>query len=370
MQRIALFGGSFDPPHLGHTAAINAILNSGLVDEVWLVPAGRNAAKPLYASAEQRKIMVTGMLNSVFANEPRISIKGYQLNTPEVATTVDLFERLEEKHPDKEFFFVIGSDLVGDIPGWQRADELMRRSFLVVPRLGHNLPGDNLPAYATLLPPENMVMTDISSSRVRELKRRGMSIAGVVPQSVADFIDNCGLYGSSSRKPDSADAKTLYSGNFINLYSKNGWEFVKRSNCTGILFVYAVNDRQQLVLVEQYRIPVEKYVIELPAGLVGDVDEAESMDQAARRELLEETGYSAAKMVQIFEGPISAGLTANIGTLFRATGLTKESRGGGDSTESIVVHEVALAELDEWLAEQQAAGKLIDHKIHTARQLA
>jgi ADP-ribose pyrophosphatase len=107
-------------------------------------------------------------------------------------------------------------------------------------------------------------------------------------------------------------------------------------------------------------------VIELPAGLAGDVpeDADEPLEAAARRELVEETGYEATNLERLFEGPLSAGMTTEVVTFFRATGLTKTGAGGGDGSESITVHEVPLAEADRWLAGQAAAGKLVDPKVY------
>ena len=120
------------------------------------------------------------------------------------------------------------------------------------------------------------------------------------------------------------------------------------------------------MLVEQHRIPVGSRVIELPAGLAGDLPDAEDEDfkEAARRELLEETGYEAENIKFLCEGPPTAGLTSEIQTLLRATGLRKTGPGGGDESEDITVHAIALEELDTWLASAAKRGCLIDPKIY------
>ena len=122
------------------------------------------------------------------------------------------------------------------------------------------------------------------------------------------------------------------------------------------------------MLIEQFRIPIGKSVIEIPAGLVGDEPEfaGESLAQTAGRELTEETGYEAAEIVEILASPTSAGMTQEITHLFLATGLTKISAGGGVAGERITTHVVPLKTLRSFLTERQAGGDAIDFKIHAA----
>ena len=112
--------------------------------------------------------------------------------------------------------------------------------------------------------------------------------------------------------------------------------------------------------------PVGARVIELPAGLAGDLPGARDEDfrEAARRELLEETGYEAESIEFLCEGPPSAGLTSEIQTLLRATGLRKTGPGGGDESEDITVHAISLDQLDAWLTAAVERGCLIDPKIY------
>ena len=171
---------------------------------------------------------------------------------------------------------------------------------------------------------------------------------------------------------DSVDNKTLHQGRFLSLVSQNGWEFVTRVGSTGVVAIIACTADDEVLLIEQFRPPVGKTVIEIPAGLAGDIAgaESEAFETAARRELLEETGYAAASMRELQTGPSSAGLTDEVITFFEATGLTKEGDGGGDESESITVHKIPRADLRAWLAEQAASGKLIDPKIAAALWMA
>jgi ADP-ribose pyrophosphatase len=155
----------------------------------------------------------------------------------------------------------------------------------------------------------------------------------------------------------------LGEGRYLRLVRQDQWEFCERRNISGIVVLIAVTDARELVLVEQERPAVGARVLELPAGLAGDQG-AETLEGAARRELLEETGYEAARLVRIGDATPSAGLCSEIVTFFGATGLRKTGPGGGDETEKIVVHRMPLSAPEPWLAARRAQGALLDEKIY------
>jgi ADP-ribose pyrophosphatase len=128
----------------------------------------------------------------------------------------------------------------------------------------------------------------------------------------------------------------------------------------------AITPEEKILLVEQYRIPVHSRTIELPAGITGDSGENESNAEAAKRELLEETGFEAAKIEPLITGPASSGLTSETITIFLATGLKRVHAGGGIENEKISVHEVTLNELDAWLARKQKEGCMVEPKLYAA----
>src|SRR5581483_10651845 len=149
-----------------------------------------------------------------------------------------------------------------------------------------------------------------------------------------------------------SDSKqVLAAGRFLSLAREGRWEYAERINATGAAIIVAVTDDERVVLVEQFRIPVHARTIELPAGLIGDEpgggDESEA--EAARRELLEETGYAAARMEFLTSGPPASGTTSEVVSFFRATGLQRVHAGGGVVHENITVHDVPLREIDAWL---------------------
>jgi ADP-ribose pyrophosphatase len=158
--------------------------------------------------------------------------------------------------------------------------------------------------------------------------------------------------------------RILGEGKYLRLLNENQWEYAERVISSGVVVIVAtIEDR--LILVEQFRASVAKNVIELPAGLVGDVSgsEAESLETAARRELIEETGFSAAKFTRLYEGPPSSGISNELVNLYLAEDLTRVGSGGGDSTENITVHEVPMKDLDRWASQKVREGALIDPKI-------
>ncbi len=162
------------------------------------------------------------------------------------------------------------------------------------------------------------------------------------------------------------ELKVLGQGNFVRLVNVDSWEYVERLHSRGVAVMIPVTDDGKLVLVEQYRPAVSARVVELPAGLVGDIpgEANESTEAAAQRELIEETGYEAGEIKWLLCGPPAPGLCRETLNFYLCTQLVKRSAGGGDETEDITVHEVPLGEVESWLhARVKADGVLIDPKI-------
>ncbi len=164
------------------------------------------------------------------------------------------------------------------------------------------------------------------------------------------------------------DRDTLGEGRFLRLIRADGWEWVERAGTRGVVAIMAVTREGKLLLVEQYRPPVGAQVIELPAGLVGDLPESddESFEEAAERELLEETGYAAASLRVRAQGPISAGMSSEVIHFVEASDLAKIGPGGGDETEQSEVHEVDLDCAGAWCEDKIRAGAVVDPKVFAA----
>ncbi len=171
----------------------------------------------------------------------------------------------------------------------------------------------------------------------------------------------------TKRLPPDADStpETLYQGQWLSLCKRGRWEYAERANPAGAVIIIAVTPDDKLLFVEQYRVPIQQYTIEMPAGLVGDIagqaDEGALL--AARRELEEETGYRCQRVQFIHRGPSSSGMSTEMIAFVRAYDLEKIGEGGGDETENIIVHEIPRAEAGRWLFARAAEGYSIDPKL-------
>ncbi|MFL6843686.1 MAG: NUDIX hydrolase [Allosphingosinicella sp.] len=158
------------------------------------------------------------------------------------------------------------------------------------------------------------------------------------------------------------EPEVVWSGRFIQAKRLGKWEFVSRTRGIAAAVIFAVDDGH-VILVEQYRVPIGARCLELPAGLVGDEEEGEEAAVAAIRELEEETGYRAERMVDLGRYYASPGMSSEGFTLLRAEGLSKAGEGGGIAGEDIQVHRVPVAQVPDFVAERRAAGVAIDVKL-------
>lgn len=163
--------------------------------------------------------------------------------------------------------------------------------------------------------------------------------------------------------------RTVWEGEFLRSFKvtyrdRNGserqWEAVERVGCEGVIAIVPVTDEGEVILIRQFRPPVDNYVIELPAGLI---DTGESPEKAARRELMEETGYEPREMIFLARGPLSSGTSKEILTVFLAKGLRFRGIGKRDETEDIEVMKVPLDDMYEKLSRLSEEGDLVDLKI-------
>ncbi len=156
--------------------------------------------------------------------------------------------------------------------------------------------------------------------------------------------------------------ETLYEGRFLRLLRSGNWEYVARTNARGAAFIVAVTDQRELVMVEQYRVPLRAQSVELPAGIIGDeaAHADELFESAALRELEEETGFRAGCIEHLVTGPTAPGMSSELLHFYLATRLVRIHPGGGVEGENITVHLVPLDGATGWLMAQMAAGKRCD----------
>ncbi len=158
------------------------------------------------------------------------------------------------------------------------------------------------------------------------------------------------------------EPEVMWEGRYIRAMKLGQWEYTSRARGITAVVILAEVDGKVL-LVEQPRAAIGKRCIELPAGLVGDEDEAATVVGTAEKELLEETGYKAERFEVLGEYYSSPGMIAESFTLVRASGLAKVDDGGGTEHEDIVVHQVSRGDLPAFLERMRGQGKGIDVRL-------
>lgn len=162
-----------------------------------------------------------------------------------------------------------------------------------------------------------------------------------------------------------APVETMWEGKWIVARRQGRWEYVARARGIQAAVILAVDEDGCVLLVDQYRVPLGRRCLELPAGLIGDEHEGDTPFSAAARELEEETGFRAERVESLGEFHSSPGMVSEGFTLVRATGLTRVGDGGGIGDEDIVVHRVPLTKIPDFVAAKRAEGLAIDVKILT-----
>lgn len=193
-MRIAIFGGRFDPPHLGHQLIVQQVLDFTEVDLVWLAPCYQHTFNKKMTTVEHRVAMTKMLLNT------KIWYCGEEIDNHLSGETIELMELLREKYPQHHFSFIIGSDNLKTFKKWGRWEELLRTTrFLVFPRpeFDYNLKKyglDNPKHQLESIRHRLLVTTSISSTNIRERIKNGLSITHFVPEEVERYIKKHHLY--------------------------------------------------------------------------------------------------------------------------------------------------------------------------------
>jgi nicotinate-nucleotide adenylyltransferase len=182
-MEIALFGGSFDPPHVGHLLAAAYVLATEPVEELWFVPvAGHPLGKPLHATFEHRAELCELAIADLGLKHARVSRIEAELG--DKGRTVDLLEHLHRTYPDRQWALVLGSDLAAERPQWKRFDRIEQLARIIpLERAGFPVPGG-----------AGAVLPEISSSQVRALLASGGEVSYLVPRAVLRAIRAAGTY--------------------------------------------------------------------------------------------------------------------------------------------------------------------------------
>lgn len=191
-MRLGVYGGAFDPPHLGHLVAASDACDALGLDRLLWVPSAVHPLKPVRTPPALRLEMV----RAAIAGDPRFAADDLELRRAGASYTVDTLRELRAREPGAELFFLTGADNLADLPRWREPDEIARLATLaVVSRAGDTLPTD--PAYPAV--PVAVTRLDVSSTEVRRRVAAGKSIRYLVPDAVRAVIEREGLYGGHSR---------------------------------------------------------------------------------------------------------------------------------------------------------------------------
>lgn len=184
-MNIALFGGTFDPPHLGHMLIAQQVLDFGPgIDAVWFLPTYRHSFQKSSASAEDRLAMTRAIVT------PHTSVCTLEIDHRLSGQTIELLPHLPKEH---SYVFVIGSDQLPTFHLWGQWQELLQKMpFLVFPRYGYSM--EPLYPGMTVVSDPSLIATDISSTKIRERVKRGFSINGFVLDKVEHYIKTHQLY--------------------------------------------------------------------------------------------------------------------------------------------------------------------------------
>ncbi|MGH7163353.1 MAG: nicotinate-nucleotide adenylyltransferase [Planctomycetota bacterium] len=196
-MRRGIFGGSFDPIHVGHLAAARAVRAARGLERVYVVPSARPPHKPrgCIASFEQR----VAMARLATEGDPVLEVLDAEGRRPGRSYTVDTVRELREAQPGVEFDLLVGSDMLADLPGWRRAQELVGLVAVVAFSRPDADPAAALPAFRAAFPGVTPVWVDVppvavSATAVRRRLERGESLEGWVPPGVAAYIDRNRVY--------------------------------------------------------------------------------------------------------------------------------------------------------------------------------
>lgn len=186
-MKVGILGGSFDPPHFGHLLVARQTREMLGLDEVWLMPYFAHNWDATSSGAQDRLNMAR------LISEPGVVASDEEVSHVQKSYTVDTIRRLQAKYSHK-FFWIVGSDLLPEFGRWREADKLPQMvGFLVFPRLGHPLP-NVLPAGFTGVSSRDLVITNISSTRVRARIKHDLSVTGLISDPVRKYINEHGLY--------------------------------------------------------------------------------------------------------------------------------------------------------------------------------
>jgi nicotinate-nucleotide adenylyltransferase len=189
--RLGIFGGSFDPPHVGHLLAAVDALEALHLDKLIFIPASVQPLKAGLTTAPAHHRLA--MVQLLIAGDDRFAVDSVEIDRAGLSYTVDTLETFARRYPGAERFFLVGEDAMAAFGAWRNPEEILKLAKLAILRrpgaaVDH---GPSLPAGTIAL---STRLIEVSSTEIRERVRLGRSIRGFVPESVAAFIATERLY--------------------------------------------------------------------------------------------------------------------------------------------------------------------------------
>lgn len=191
-MRIGVFGGTFDPPHVGHLLLAADARESLRLDNLTFVPAATQPFKvdaPPVASPQDRLEMV----RLAVADDPNYRVDDTEIHRKGLSFTVDTLEHLAKKNPGAKLFLLLGEDALAGVDQWRNAGRIRELASLAVMRRSSPEGPGSAPLASGVIE-VSARRVDVSSTEIRERLRAGKSIKGFVPESVERFIEARGLY--------------------------------------------------------------------------------------------------------------------------------------------------------------------------------
>ena len=167
----------------------------------------------------------------------------------------------------------------------------------------------------------------------------------------------------------SDDPEILFEGRHMIFLRRKGWEYLEHRTAPEAAMIVAITPADEIVLAEEFRLPMNAPVMSLPAGLIGDEGPEDAVD-AARRELQEETGFAAPTLELLAKGPGSAGQSSEMVTFFLARDAVRSGEQAAHDVGKIRVHVVPIIDLNGWTRVRESEGAVIDPKIWAGLYLA
>jgi nicotinate-nucleotide adenylyltransferase len=191
-MRLGLYGGTFDPIHLGHLILAEACRQACGLDRVWFVVAGAPPHKPGGRTDVAHRLE---MARLAVAGHPAFEVSEVEARTPGPHYSVETLETIGRDRPGDELFFLIGADSLVDLPHWREPDRILRLAGLVVAnRPGFEPPAPEPPPGARRIHRVTIPPIGLASHEIRRLRREGRSVRYQIPRAVEAYIDAHGLY--------------------------------------------------------------------------------------------------------------------------------------------------------------------------------